>query len=330
LAGPSAADVHTAPTSPLPGIAPEENIASVEEALQPAGATSAVATRPKRDRRAERARAKARSASAAAAGEPETARDDLPVPAATFPSPAGAASADARIEAPEPVTTPDAAPVATPATDGEIGTDPAALALPPAAGMDESTPEMASIPAAPGPAAAPRRSRGRAAATAPAATAAADTPPTREALRETWRVGRPIPAWWPQNRPVVTQPIGKARVGRLRALALDEEISPSLLDTYSRLLFGVAVAALDQTQSLILEERLNPAYPSPLEELRVRRIIHPLAVSDAMTIPKDRPFLIHWGDVPPVEETVAEAPEPAAPTTLSWRERGKKGGGRRR
>jgi hypothetical protein len=124
----------------------------------------------------------------------------------------------------------------------------------------------------------------------------------------------------------VSQPIGKTRVGRLRTLALDEEISTSLLDTYSTLLFGVPVAGLDQTQSLILEERLNPAYPSPLEELRVRRILHPLAVSDEMTISEDQPFFIHWSAVPPVEE----APEPPTPPTITWRERGKKGGGRRR
>jgi len=124
----------------------------------------------------------------------------------------------------------------------------------------------------------------------------------------------------------VTEPIGKARVGRLRALALDEEISTSLLDTYSTLLFGVAIAALDQSQSMILEERLNPAYPSPLEELRVRRILHPLAVSDEMTITENQPFFIRWSDVLPVEK----APEPVVPPTLSWRERGKKGSGRRR
>jgi len=289
------------------------------------------APRPTRDRRAERARAKARATSAAITEEAGSADDDPPVPADAAPGPANTATATEASEIAESQPTTDTA-VATLAADGADGTD----------GTDDvvSTPSVAAsldkddraietampTPAPPTPPAAPRRSRTQSAAAVPSTTPIPDAPATREALREAWRIGRPIPAWWPQNRPLITQPIGKTRVGRLRALALNEEISPALLDTYSTLLFGVAVAALDQTQSMILEERLNPAYPSPLEELRVRRIIHPLAVSDEMPIPEDRPFLIRWSAVSPVEA----APEPVAPPTLTWRERGKKGSGRRR
>jgi hypothetical protein len=111
--------------------------------------------------------------------------------------------------------------------------------------------------------------------------------------------------------------VTKAQVERLRAIALDEEITPALLDTYSTMLFGGTIAQLDQTQYAILEERLNRAYPSPLEETRARRLIYPIAVGDAMPIPPDNPILVHWRDVPPV----AASEDTPKPTQPSWRTR---------
>lgn len=326
--GPTGAKAQALPSVAITDTTDEAN--TVNSAMSPAAIdpTPPRAPRPKRDRRAERARTKARAANATL---PNDAEDNLTVPTDPPTLVEETTSADVAMPAPAPELT----PAAEPTTDEVVSIQPtlAALAVdePAAAPAPVSAPETDAVMATPTPPAAPRKSRTRSAstsavATTPAKTVTADAPTTREALRESWQVGRPIPAWWPQSRPIVNQSIGKSRVGRLRALALDEEISTSLLDTYSTLLFGTAVAALDQTQSMILEERLNPAYPSPLEELRVRRILHPLAVSDEMTIAEDQPFFVRWSDVPPVEEE----PEPPAPPTITWRERGKKGGGRRR
>ncbi len=270
------------------------------------------APRPRRDRRAERARA---GAAAAALGG---ARDGAGVAVGAVAAPAPPTVFAPEASAPEragPTTATGAVPeVAVVAAEKASGT-PVPAPYP--------TGDGATVPT---PSAAPRRGRARPPAGTPPVAPAPDAPPTREALRAAWRGGRPIPAWWPRDRPVVTRPLGKARVGRLRALALAEEIPPALLDAYSALLFGAAVAALDQAQGALLEERLDPAYPSPLEELRARRILHPLAVGDDMDVPPDRPFLVRWRDVPPVEA----APPPIAPPPPSWRDRGKgRGGGRR-
>ncbi len=173
---------------------------------------------------------------------------------------------------------------------------------------------------------APRRSRSVPASEAAATTPAPDIPPTQEQLRAAWGRGRPIPAWWPPERPLVTKRVTKAQAERLRAIALDEEITPALLDVYSTMLFDRTIADLDQTQYAILEERLDRAYPSPLEETRARRLIYPIAVGDAMPIPPDRPIFVRWRDVPPVA-AVEETLKPAPP---SWRMRGPRVSGRRR
>jgi len=335
LAEPLDTDVQVALPTLMPSTSDEASPISVDVGSGEQEAKPLVTPRPKRDRQAERIGAKAQTTSTTPAAATEANAVVLTEAAILTDE---TTSADTRTDVAEPMPAPAPPPVTTPTNDEVVSIHPLpaplsnTVPLSIEAPAEEPAPAMVLPPLAPTPPATPRRSRARSVATASAAAAtpvapvATDTPTTRETLRAAWQVGRPIPAWWPQSRTVVTEPISKTRVGRLRALALDEEISTSLLDTYSTLLFGVAVAGLDQAQSMILEERLNPAYPSPLEELRVRRILHPLAVSDAMTIPEDHPFFIRWSDVPPVEE----APEPVAPPTISWRERGKKGSGRRR
>jgi len=147
---------------------------------------------------------------------------------------------------------------------------------------------------------------------------------TQATVRAAWRVGRPIPAWWPPDRVAVGKRLPRAQVERLRAVALDEEMTATQLDTYSTLLFGSVVAGLSQAQGAILEERLNPAYPSPLEELRARRVLYPLAVGDTVDIPAEQSAFIRWSDIPTAEET------PPAPAPPSWRAGGGKGSGTRR
>lgn len=337
-------DVQVALPALMPSTSDEARPINVAVGSGEQEAKPLVTPRPKRDRQAERIGAKAQTTSTTPAAATEANAVVLTEASIITDT---TTSADTRTDMAEPMPAPVPPPVTTPTNDEVVSIQPLpaplsnTVPLSIEASAEESAieelaaepaPAMVLPPMAPTPPATPRRSRARSVATASAAAAtpvapvATDTPTTRETLRAAWQVGRPIPAWWPQSRTVVTEPISKTRVGRLRALALDEEISTSLLDTYSTLLFGVAVAGLDQAQSMILEERLNPAYPSPLEELRVRRILHPLAVSDEMTLIEDRPFFIRWSDVPPVEE----APEPVTPPTISWRERGKKGSGRRR
>jgi hypothetical protein len=116
----------------------------------------------------------------------------------------------------------------------------------------------------------------------------------------------------------VEKPLTKAQADRLRALAIDEEITAAQLDSYSAMLFGSAVADLNQAQGAILEERLNPAYPSPLQELSARRLLHQIAVGDTVTIPADQPAFIRWRDVPPLPEP-EEQPETPQPVIPTWR-----------
>ena len=98
------------------------------------------------------------------------------------------------------------------------------------------------------------------------------------------------------------------------------------LDNYSTMLFGCVVAELNQAQAAILEERLNRAYPSPLEELRLRRVIHPIAVGDSVEVPAEQSAFVRWRDIPVAEAT----PTPSAQTLPSWRAGGKGSGTRRR
>jgi len=293
--------------------------------LPPAG--RAPVPRPKRDRSAERARARARVA-------------------VTTPLGAGVAGEEG------------AGAVQSVSTTPADGTDPAVGTAVPgmpvvsvviqgqAAAADDAVPTPATLPPVqrivpppqraaddvvpPPPLAPPARSTTTrhpraSASTTPAATPAPAAPPTQEQLRVAWTRGHPIPAWWPPERPLVTKRVTKAQMERLRAVALDEEITPALLDTYSTMLFERPVAELDQTEYAILEERLDRTYPSPLEETRARRLLYPIAVGDAMLIPPDHSIFIRWRDVPPVVEE-----EPRQPTTPSWRTRGTRAGGRRR
>lgn len=160
-----------------------------------------------------------------------------------------------------------------------------------------------------------RRVRARAASNKQAAPAPPEEKANLEAIRADWRAGRPIPAWWPPERIAVEKPLSRPQAERLRMVALGEEITAAQLDSYSTMLFGSVVAKLSQAQGAILEERLNPAYPSPLQELSARRVLHPIAVGDSFPIPDGQSSFIRWHDVPPAEET---------PPTPSWRAGGAK------
>lgn len=336
-AAPPAVQAATTPAVPIPTPAPTAALMTEAEIAAPP------APARKRDRSAERDRARARKA------VPTAPPEDTPEEAITERAEPLTASAPAPVLAPAPPLPTEAAPqppapqLDTPAASeaqetqgarvrvGESAPDtaqaPPRTAEARRAGRAVAEPNMAQdmvVLAAPDPAP-PRRTRARstAPATAPATVAAPSAP---QHPRESWTAGRPIPAWWPPERPSVAKQVTKAQVERLRAIALAEEITPALLDTYSTMLFDQPVGALNQDHYAILEERLNPAYPSPLEETGARRLRHPIAVGDHLTLPEDRPIFIRWRDVPPV----AAAPEPAAPTTPSWRTRGVRGTGRRR
>jgi hypothetical protein len=234
---------------------------------------------------------------------------------ATVPEAQAEESADRPREPdkPEPATA-----TASLAPTNEVA--PTATQLPPAERpAAETSPEVPATPPTTAPRRVPSRST-RQAAPAP------DEPVGQEALRVAWRAGQPIPAWWPPDRIAVTKPLTKSQVDRLRAVALDEEITAAQLDSYSAMLFGGGVASLNQAQGAILEERLNPAYPSPLQELRARRLIHPIAVGDTVPIPDEQSAFIRWRDIPPTEDAPA-SPAPAAP---SWRAGGVQRGGTRR
>ncbi len=336
---PPAVQVATAPD--VPGLTPTPAVLTTEAeiAAPPAPAR-------KRDRSAERERARSRKGVPVAPPEDapeETITDSAEPPTAGAPvpepAPASSASPPTAEAAPQPsAVQPDTPPAPeVQETQGSraraVESAPDIAQTPPRAAEARRAGRVVPGPntvqdmvalAAPDPAP-PRRTRARSNPAAPArATVAAPSAPQHP--RESWTAGRPIPAWWPPDRPSVAKQVTKAQVERLRAIALAEEITPALLDTYSTMLFDQPVGALNQDHYAILEERLNPAYPSPLEETGARRLRHPIAVGDHLTLPEGRPIFIRWRDVPPVEA----APEPAAPATPSWRTRGVRGTGRRR
>lgn len=281
------------------------------------------APRPPRDRSATRARARDRAAVTTPLGDGVAGDDGAGAVQSVDTPPADGAD-------PAVATAVSEVPVSSVAVQGQAGAGGDAVTTPPPAppsaplpqrAADDAAPPSLAPPARPTPTRRPRASVGTTLATTPAP----DAPPTQEQQRAAWTRGRPIPAWWPPERPLATKRVTKAQVERLRVVALDEEITPALLDTYSTMLFERPVADLDQTEYAILEERLDRTYPSPLEETRARRLLYPIAVGDAMPIPPDHPVFIRWRDVPPV---VVE--EPSQPTTPSWRTRGTRAGGRRR
>lgn len=306
------------PSSPLADMSvPVPPVVATDELPTPSGEEIAPVARPRRprDRQAERERARARRA----ATTPEaTSADDTALDDASAISDAVVATApDAeRSPAPEPppalaVAAPEASRAPAAASPG-VAPRSRALPVPP-----EATPRPA-----------PRQPRPRTTAPARQVTPEPEAPPapeTQEALRAAWQAGRPIPVWWPPDRVADARRLTRAGAEQLREAAVAEEITPGQLDTYSTLLFGVAVAGLTRAQGAILAERLHPAYPSPLEELRARRVLHPLAVGDAFPIPPDRQGFIYWRDVPPVEEP----PTMPAPPVPTWRTRAVPGGGRR-
>ncbi len=282
------------------------------------------------------ARGERNSASRDPASTPEdTGTDSDQVPTASPSPPSAAAAATTATAAPVGIVT-DAAepgervdPGASQASRGDtvasgagaVPTTPAAIR---AATGDGPTAERISDPPAAPRATTPRRTRTRTTVAAPHVAPLPEAQATQATVRAAWRVGRPIPAWWPPDRVAVGKRLPRAQVERLRAVALDEEMTATQLDTYSTLLFGSVVAGLSQAQGAILEERLNPAYPSPLEELRARRVLYPLAVGDTVEVPTEQSAFIRWRDVPTVEET------PLAPAPPSWRAGGGKGSGTRR
>lgn len=319
LATDSSAGANSASVpAPLPGAVPPVDAAS--DALR--AATTPAADRapvPRLQRPRKTQRASERDRETATVSSPDDTEDV-----------GSAAASRTRATLPVSETPPAAAPPSVPVQASEAVPPPPTVASarqqPLAERRDSTTALPDAVTPAPPRSAAPRRSRSVPVGGATATTSASDLPPTQEQLRAAWRIGRPIPAWWPPERPLVAKQVTKAQSERLRALALDEEITPALLDVYSTMLFDRPVADLDQTQYAILEERLDRAYPSPLEETRARRLIYPIAVGDAMPIPPDRTIFIRWRDVPPVVE-VAEPPKPAPP---SWRTRGPRASGRRR
>lgn len=298
------ADMPTNATSLPPGVVadtagagqpsaaatPPATAANTEDATNDADAPAEPsAPRRKRDRRAERDRARVRqSETASPDGTDRMTEPGTPVPASEALLPLLEQS---------PLPLEEAPPAEPQAIPGN--------------GRISETPRDA---AEPSPAKPRRRATARAGADPPAEPASS-APDTHETIRAAWQAGRPIPAWWPLDRIAVEKPLTKAQVERLRATAIEEEITPAQLDSYSTMLFGSAVAGLNQAQGAILEERLNPAYPSPLQELSARRLLHPIAVGDTVTIPEDQPIFIRWRDVPPV----VEPPEPPPPTVPSWR-----------
>jgi len=320
------------------GAVTDERVAPPSGALPvAAGADAAPATtlpsagrepapRPQRDRSAERERARARAAVTTALGDGVAGDDGAGAVQSVITTPADGADPAVEAAVPEVHVVSVAVQGQADAAGDAVPTPPTPLPAPPSApppqrAADDAAPPPLAPPARPTPTRRPRAS----ASTTPATTPAPDAPPTQEQQRAAWTRGRPIPAWWPPERPLATKRVTKAQVERLRVVALDEEITPALLDTYSIMLFERPVAELDQTEYAILEERLDRTYPSPLEETRARRLLYPIAVGDAMPIPPDHPVFIRWRDVPPVVEE-----EPRQPTTPSWRTRGTRAGGRRR
>lgn len=264
------------------------------------------APRRRRDRSAERERARSRQSTTETGANAATGRDQMdPI------DPAATNGTSAPAEEQQPVSE------QPPLRGGEQA---AAVDQPPP-GNSPAGETKSDAPELPTPAPL-RRVRARAATNQQAVPAPPEEPGTLEAIRADWRAGRPIPAWWPPERIAVEKPLSKPQVERLRTVALGEEITAAQLDSYSTMLFGSVVAKLSQAQGTILEERLNPAYPSPLQELSARRVLHPIAVGDSVSIPDGQAAFIRWRDVPPAEET---------PPTPSWRAGGaKKSRNRRR
>ena len=317
----SAGGVADERVSPPIGALPVAVGAAAAPAPPPLSEEHEPVPRPKRDRSAPRTRARPAVTTSSGAG---VAGDEVAgaAPSVTTTSSDGA---DPAVESAVPEES-----IGSVAAQRQAADAVPTSATPPLGPQIVSAPQNAADDVAPLPIAPPARPtpprRPRAVpGTTPATTPAPDAPPTQEQQRGAWARGRPIPAWGPPERPLVTKRVTKAQVERLRAVALDEEITPVLLDTYSTMLFERPVAELDQTEHAILEERLDRAYPSPLEETRARRLLYPIAVGDAMPIPSDHPVFIRWRDVPPV---VVE--EPRQPATPSWRAHGTRAGGRRR
>ena len=132
-------------------------------------------------------------------------------------------------------------------------------------------------------------------------------PVTLDGMQEAWQPGQPIPAWWPASREANTKRAGRQQLARIQALGLTLEMAPQQLERYCQLLFHRPLSELAHWQAAVLIARLDPRYPNPLEELRVSRILHPIAVGDFVPVADGQDGFIRWGDI---AATTAQTTQP--------------------